>query len=159
MPGTTPTFGLPYQTSSDQPDGPVLGQQLAEAVEAVLSGSAGVAISPTSITNPAKIAVTYQNSWVDWGAPYQGARYWRDKNGVVHIDGLIKSGSVTATATIFTLPAGYRPAANLIFMVGSGAGFAASRLDVLPSGAVQVGAAGWSNSLASISGVSFKAEQ
>lgn len=36
MPGTTPTFGLPYQTSGDAPNGPALGQQLAQAVEDLL---------------------------------------------------------------------------------------------------------------------------
>lgn len=34
MPGTTPAYGLPYQTNDDPPNGPTLGQDLAEAVEA-----------------------------------------------------------------------------------------------------------------------------
>lgn len=33
MPGSTTTYGLPYQTLSDPPHGPNLGQDLAEAVE------------------------------------------------------------------------------------------------------------------------------
>jgi hypothetical protein len=36
MPGTTATYGLPYQELTDAPDGPALGQNLAEAVEAEL---------------------------------------------------------------------------------------------------------------------------
>jgi len=36
MPGSTTTYGLPYQELSDAPDGPDLGQNLAEAVEAEL---------------------------------------------------------------------------------------------------------------------------
>lgn len=36
MPGSTSTYGLPYQTVSDPPNGPLLGQNLAEAVEGVL---------------------------------------------------------------------------------------------------------------------------
>ncbi|MEV5211319.1 hypothetical protein AB0K35_27985 [Micromonospora sp. NPDC053740] len=36
MSGTTSVYGLPYQTTGDAPNGPVLGQQLAEAVEALL---------------------------------------------------------------------------------------------------------------------------
>ncbi|PWR08565.1 hypothetical protein DKT68_15220 [Micromonospora acroterricola] len=35
MPGSTPTYGFPYQVNSDPPNGPALGQQLAEAVEAL----------------------------------------------------------------------------------------------------------------------------
>lgn len=33
MPGSTPNYGLPYQAVGDQPNGPILGQDLAEAVE------------------------------------------------------------------------------------------------------------------------------
>lgn len=36
MPGSTTTYGLPYQLAADAPDGPSLGQDLAEAVEALL---------------------------------------------------------------------------------------------------------------------------
>jgi len=33
MPGSTPVYNLPYQTAGDPPNGPSLGQDLAEAVE------------------------------------------------------------------------------------------------------------------------------
>lgn len=36
MPGATPIYGLPYQTVSDSPNGPNLGQQLAAATETQL---------------------------------------------------------------------------------------------------------------------------
>ncbi|MEV1013790.1 MULTISPECIES: hypothetical protein [unclassified Micromonospora] len=36
MPGTTANFAFPYQTDSDAPNGPLLGQQLAEAVDAAM---------------------------------------------------------------------------------------------------------------------------
>lgn len=37
--GATPLYALPYQGVNDSPNGPVLGQALAEAVEALLAGS------------------------------------------------------------------------------------------------------------------------
>jgi len=53
MPGSTPVYGLPYQTSVDAPDGPALGENLALAVEAELERiDAAVAAleSPTAVT-------------------------------------------------------------------------------------------------------------
>ncbi len=61
------------------------------------------------IGDTAWIAVTYQNSWVDYGSGFPGVAYRKDALGFVHLRGLCKNGS-SATATIFTLPAGYRPA-------------------------------------------------
>lgn len=114
------------------------------------------AFNPDSIVNEGKIFPSYQNSWTDWGNPWQGAAYWKDKNGIVHISGLIKGGTVGQAA--FTLPAGYRPATNgnLLFVTLTGANVL-GRIDVESSGAVRVAAAG-SNSLVSLSGISFKAE-
>lgn len=37
MPGTTPVYGIPYQSDSDSPDGPALGQNLAGTVEVELT--------------------------------------------------------------------------------------------------------------------------
>ena len=57
--------------------------------------------------------VTYQNSWVSYGAGYVGANYRRLPGGLVQLRGLVKSG--TSPGTIFTLPVGYRPAQNCRF--------------------------------------------
>lgn len=57
---------------------------------------------------PSWTSVTYQNSYVDYGlGGYAGSAYYKDANGIVHVRVAAKSG--TATAAIFTLPAGYRP--------------------------------------------------
>ena len=42
MPGTTPVYGLPYQDPEDPPNGPNLGQDLAEATEAALQDLAAL---------------------------------------------------------------------------------------------------------------------
>ena len=54
---------------------------------------------------------TMQNGWVEYSGSYP-IRY-RRINGVIHLKGLLKNGSIQNTA--FNLPAGYRPAHTLHF--------------------------------------------
>lgn len=99
------------------------------------------------------IAPTLQNSWTNYGAAYQGAGYWKDKCGVVHLCGLIKGGTTTAETVIFTLPVGYRPAVSEKFFAVSMN--AICIIDVYGTGnvAIKTGAdASW----LSLSGISFK---
>jgi Siphovirus protein of unknown function (DUF859) len=114
------------------------------------------------IINENYILASLANGWVNYSGTsgYQRAGYWKDKNGVVHLAGLIKGGTVTNGTTLFTLPVGYRPAnqhINICYGAGSGVG-SPVRVDVHSSGAV-VGQtnldAGWT----SLAGISFKAEQ
>jgi hypothetical protein len=56
------------------------------------------------------IAPTLTNSWVDYGAPWTTAGYRRDGNRVT-LKGLIKNGTVGSS--VFTLPVGYRPGADM----------------------------------------------
>lgn len=98
----------------------------------------------------ARQAPSFSGSWVNYGAPYQDVSYRKDPFGFVHLQGAAKSG--TAGTSIFTLPAGYRPAADLEFPISNSTG--ASSLLVTASGTVvPVAAAG--NSLISLSGISF----
>lgn len=55
---------------------------------------------------------TLVNSWANFGAPYANARYMR-KNGIVYVQGMVKTGA--KGTVIFTLPTGFRPAADLAF--------------------------------------------
>lgn len=57
--------------------------------------------------------VTFQNAWVDYGAPFQVAQYSISPFDFVYIRGLVKNG--TFNNPIFTLPAGFRPPAHLLF--------------------------------------------
>jgi len=57
------------------------------------------------------IAPTFTNSWVNYGSGFQSAGY-RIVGDMVQLRGLIKSGTLGLAA--FTLPAGYRPTANLL---------------------------------------------
>jgi hypothetical protein len=85
-------------------------------------------------------AATLLNSWVDFGAPHQPARY-RKISGIVFVQGFVKNGTGTAATNILTLPVGFRPAATITFpqTVGPGPSWSGARVDVDSSGNVQVG--------------------
>lgn len=83
--------------------------------------------------DPVWIPATYQNGWVDYGGAHQGARYRSTAGGQVEVQGLVKNG--TALSTVFTLPAGYRPAAELVFTAVTSANVLA-RVDVQADGQV-----------------------
>lgn len=61
---------------------------------------------------------TLLNSWVNYSSSIV-THYWKDKNGVVHLDGIIKNGDVSAQTAIMTLPTGYRPSNAELFTVSS----------------------------------------
>lgn len=97
---------------------------------------------------------TLQNGWINYGAAYESATYWKDKCEVVHLAGMIKSGTTTAETVIFTLPEGYRPRTSEKFFVVSLNAICV--IDIYSNGAVAIktGAnAGW----LSLSGISFRA--
>lgn len=79
----------------------------------------------------------FANAWVNFGGTEQPARFWKDPMGIVHVQGLIKTGTIATKA--FTLPAGYRPGADLMFGTVSNNAF--GRITVLANGDVipQVG--------------------
>jgi hypothetical protein len=52
-------------------------------------------------------SVAFENAWVNYGSDYSPVGYYKDTNGVVHLRGLTKSGTIGTC--IFTLPEGYRP--------------------------------------------------
>jgi hypothetical protein len=96
-------------------------------------------------------APAFANSWVNFGSNWADAAYWKDPFGVVHLRGLIKSGTVGNTA--FTLPPGYRPGVNETFSTISNA--AVGRVDCLTSGAVQPVSPS-NNTYVSLSGITFR---
>lgn len=96
-------------------------------------------------------APTLAGTWVNFGGAYRNSGYWRDSSGTIHITGVVKNGG---TGLIFTLPAGFRPSATLIFAITSNAVF----------GYIEVAAAGtvtailYNNTFVALDGISFKAE-
>jgi hypothetical protein len=73
------------------------------------------------------------NSWVWFGsAPWPRPGYYKDQAGMVHMRGLVKNGTINTT--ILTLPAGFRPANQTMFVVYSSSG--PVRVDIATTGAV-----------------------
>lgn len=76
-----------------------------------------------AVTQQAWQTVTFQNSWVEYDSTTYGATgYYKDTAGMVHLRGLVKSGTV-GDVPIFTLPAGYRPAYPMAFALSSNSAF------------------------------------
>lgn len=98
------------------------------------------------------VGPTLLNSWADFGSGTQGARFRKTPDGTVHVQGTVSGGS-SASAVVFTLPAGYRPAAELRLPGVSAAG--AAELRITAAGDVSL-ATGGSTTWASI-GVTFAA--
>lgn len=99
---------------------------------------------------PALTTPTLSNSWVDFGGGFQTAGYYKDEFEMVHLSGLVKSGTIGAA--IFTLPAGFRPAADMQFPVAS---YGYGSCLVTPSGSVLAFAG--SNTWYSLDGICFRA--
>ena len=100
-------------------------------------------------TNENWIAPTFQNSWVNYGSPFQTAGYYK-KDNRVYLRGLVKNGTVGQS--IFTLPVNYRPTATEIFSVNSIAAFGS--VYIASNG--QVLANNGNNGWFSLDGISFR---
>lgn len=118
-----------------------------------------VATGFASKTLPAWTAPELQNGWVNNGGSYATAGYYKDDLGIVHIKGLIKSGSTAAESTIFNLPIGYRPNQERLFraIANNGSNDVLARVNIDGSGNVkfETGANSW----LSLDGICFRAEQ
>ena len=72
----------------------------------------------------------FQTGWSNYSSGYSSARFKKDRQNTVFIDGLVRNGS----NTIFTLPAGYRPVSGrMIFAVQTNPNVV-GRLDIDTSG-------------------------
>lgn len=124
----TPIYGWPYHALTDPPDGADLGEDLALAIEATVSGldvraDAGDARLTALEADTANIQAgdsawqtpTLLNSWVNAGAGFMTARYRLLPTGQVEMQGLVSSGVIGQV--IFVLPAAYRPSLSHIFAV------------------------------------------
>lgn len=83
----------------------------------------------------------FQNGWGNFGQGYSTVAFRRLPTGLVVVRGLAAGGA--ANSAIFTLPAGYRPLAGLLFPTSAAA--ANARVDVDASGAVRHVAGGISD--------------
>jgi hypothetical protein len=114
-----------------------------------------VFLQTETVEEPPNVVSTitgYLNGWTAYTLNgRQGASYYRDSSGRVHLEGAIRSGSIGAAA--FVLPAAYRPSFIRDFAVTTSSG--PGHIEVHPNGSVIVvtGSVIWT----SVSGVSFRA--
>lgn len=102
------------------------------------------------------ISASLQNGWVNFGGAYSIAEY-RRLNGIVYVQGLIKSGTINPGTVLFNLPVGFRPRAYFISPAwGNGGG---SAIEVAPNGNVVVGDISAFTLRQSISILPFPADQ
>lgn len=104
-------------------------QTLGVSPQGVLA-TVAAAVAPTAWT-----AVTFQNSWVNFGGGYQAMQY-RKVGDMVQLRGTIAAGTVTAVG--FTLPVGFRPPANVQMPVRAGPTTGDSYLDIATTGSVTI---------------------
>lgn len=80
--------------------------------------------------------VTFGTNWSNTGGTTANASFYKDPFGVVWVRGSVKNTAAGAVAAaIFTLPVGYRPDADMGFVVG-GPGNLAIRCQVTTAGAI-----------------------
>lgn len=92
----------------------------------------------------------FAGAWANAGGTNASASYWIDLMGVVHLDGVVASGSVPST--IFTLPVGYRPRWAEVYIVASNGTVGICTIN--PDGTVV--ASSGSNVYFSLSGINFR---
>lgn len=94
----------------------------------------------------------FTNSWLDFGGgTFSPVSYYKDTDGIVHLRGAIKSGTVAAAA--FLLPVGFRPSGSSYFPCVSNNAFGFFNITSGGGVVLQVG----SNTYASLDGISFRA--
>lgn len=101
---------------------------------------------------------SFESSWVNFGSVYNTAAFYKDMQGVVHLKGLVKNGTVGSAETVFTLPEGYRPPARYLFdaVSESGGSVIQSRIDIGTDGRIIPVVGG--NTFLSLDSIAFRLE-
>jgi hypothetical protein len=86
------------------------------------------------------------NGWVVYDATFTPPRYRKHANGVVEIQGLVKSGTAAA---ITTLPTGYRPS-HIVILPGTCYPNAFARLNIQPDGVLRAESGYYNNTWVAI---------
>ena len=60
------------------------------------------------------------SAWTDYGGEYAVVGYYKDRAGIVHLQGSARKPNSSTGSIVFVLPEGYRPAATQVFTVNLG---------------------------------------
>lgn len=144
-------------------DDTVTGKQVNESSLSVvpdasrLQGQPASAFAPSGVEGAHVVGATgeppYENAWGAPGSTDEAVSFYRDPYGIVHVQGSAEHTGAS-TATIFTLPPGYRPAKDLYFAIYGGPD--TTTLAVTATGAVTPSAAA-GTAFAGLSNVTFRA--
>lgn len=91
-------------------------------------------------------------TWVVAGGSWLAPGFYKDPFGIVHLFGNVKSGTIAST--VFTLPTGYRPSADIVFATATGA-WAYGTVKITSAGVVSVESG--TNTHVSFEGITFRA--
>ena len=141
-----PNWGLSYRDSDDT----MIFQASGASVMSIGLGSKNIDISGT-IVQEDWVTPPLLNGWVRYSNEYNPPGYFRDKQGIVHLRGLVRSGTVGAA--VFQLPAGYRPQFRQLHAVQTNAN-TIGRCDIDVSGNVIVESG--NNVFVSLDGITFR---
>jgi len=128
------------------------GTSTNEILEFTSAGAGTLTINPDAITLEAAVAPTLLNSWVNFGGSRTVAGYYKDKYGLVHLQGVIKDGATVNPTSLFVLPTGYRPAARQKFATVAAGAFGSVFIDADGNVYYDAGA----NTEFSLCGISFR---
>lgn len=115
-----PSTGLRDVTQfpSKPTSGAAAREQIQGIIDQVVNQSNSELAGKANISQPAWIAPTLLNSWVNFATTYNYATgYFVDNFGFVHIEGRLSGG--TSGTVAFTLPVGYRPTKDFLVVIAT----------------------------------------
>lgn len=113
----------------------------------------GVELTGTIVQENVQVPV-FQNGWANFGSGFTTAGYWKDKEGIVHLRGLIAGGTTAGGTILFNLPVGYRPSSGrMMFAVLNN--YNTGRIDINTNGDVFVDLLS-SNAWVNLTGIYFR---
>jgi hypothetical protein len=121
-----------------------------------------VEISKANRNQPQWLSPTLLNGNTNFDSTFSPVGYLKDEFGFVHLRGVVRTAVITPGSAIYYLPQGYRPSYRMTFVSVSGngsGGTIVARIDILPSGLVQITFGGTVNDFLSLEGIIFRAEQ
>lgn len=132
------------------------GTSGSQTLEILSSGAGTFKLDPQDgIVLEASTAPTLLNSWVDFGGSRKVAGFYKDATGVVHLEGVIKSGATANPTQLFLLPVGYRPAGGRVYFVTTSNGaFASGFVEITGEVYIETG----SNVSYSLDSISFRTD-
>ncbi len=97
---------------------------------------------------------TLAANWSNYGSTFEVAGYYKDKENLVHLSGLVQNNINGPGSVIFTLPPNYRPAGDKIFVTMNNNNF--GRIDISTNGNVMLSASNGVNGWLSLEGITFR---